>query len=102
MSETTGSGETRERNQPDPERADPSIAGKPEVTAMDEGADMSGEEELPTGKSEERAQRQHAVQQHGDTFAVDKKPTGAEETNEAPGSNRVSALPGNEPNGDAD
>jgi hypothetical protein len=96
MSETTGSGETRERNQPGPERADPSIAGKPEVTAMDDGAHVPGEEELPTGKSEERAQRQHAVQQHGDTFAVDHEPKDAGTTDEAPGSNRVSALPGNE------
>ena len=67
-----------------------------------QGADVPDEEDRPAGRSEEREERQQAVQQHGDTFAVDNEPTGAEETNDAPGSNRISALPGNEPDGDGD
>lgn len=63
MSETTGTEEIGERDERDAKREDPSIAGKPEIPA--------GEEQEPTGRLEEREQRQHATQQHGDTFAVD-------------------------------
>lgn len=81
MSETTGTeriGETEERE-------DPSLAGKPEI---------------PAGRLEEREQRQHAEQQHGDTFAVD-----SEEPTDTSGitrgaSNRVTALPGDQPAGE--
>ena len=63
MSKTTGIEESGDRDEPDPEQEDPSTAGKPEIPA--------GENQDPTGRLEEREQRQHGTQQHGDTFAVD-------------------------------
>jgi len=99
-SEMTDTG-TRRRDQPDPEREDPSIAGQPEVTAMDEGANPPDDAKLPTGRTEEREERQHARQQHGDTFAVDDEQSDAGRSDH-PGSNRVTALPGNEPDGEND
>ena len=63
MSETTGTENIGNSDPRDDEREDPSIAGKPEIPA--------GEQPEPTGRLEEREQRQHATQQHGDTFAVD-------------------------------
>ena len=63
MSETTGTQGIGESD----ERDDPSIAGKPEVPAGN--APAADEEE--TGRLEEREERQHGVQQHGDTFAVE-------------------------------
>jgi hypothetical protein len=67
-----------------------------ETTGSDEiGATQEGGE---TGKLEERERRQHAVQQHGDTFAVDSdQPTDTSGVERDSGSNRVTALPGDEP-----
>jgi hypothetical protein len=70
VSETTGTQRIGESDARDAEREDPSIAGKPEIPAFgDEGAPETGKE--PTCRLAEREQRQQAVQQHGDTFAVD-------------------------------
>jgi hypothetical protein len=70
VSETTGTEKIGESDARDAEREDPSIAGKPEIPVFgDEGAPETGKE--PTGRLAEREQRQQAVQQHGDTFAVD-------------------------------
>jgi hypothetical protein len=101
VSETTGTEKMGENDARDAEREDPSIAGKPEVPAFgDEDAPSPDEEQ--TGRLEEREQRQHAIQQHGDTFAVDSdQPT---DTSGVPhgAPNRVTALPGDEPDGDTD
>jgi len=79
VSETTGTEEIGER---DAEQEDPSIAGKPEIPA--------GEEQEPTGRLEEREQRQHATQQHGDTFAVDsEEPTDTSGVEKDSASNRT-------------
>ena len=75
MSETTGSENTEEA-----------------------GAEEGSEEQI--GRLEERERRQHGVQQHGDTFAVDSdEPT---DTSGVPhgAPNRVTALPGEEPRGE--
>ena len=69
MSETTGTRRIGESDERDAERDDPSIAGKPEVPAGEGPAAPDDEQE--TGRLEERKKRQHAVQQHGDTFAVE-------------------------------
>ena len=61
---------------------------------------MSEETSTERPRTEEREERRHAVQQHGDTFAVDDGPSDAEETDEHPGSSRVVALPGREPEGE--
>jgi hypothetical protein len=63
MSETTGTEGIGENN----ERDDPSNAGKPEVPA----GDAPSVDEQETGRLAEREKRQHGVQQHGDTFAVE-------------------------------
>ena len=101
MSETTGTQRIGESDAREAEREDPSIAGKPEIPAFgDEGAPETGKEQ--TGRLEEREQRQHAVQQHGDTFAVDSdEPT---DTSGIPhgAPNRVTAPPGDEPKGEKD
>jgi hypothetical protein len=58
--------------------------------------------EEQTGRLEERERRQQGVQQHGDTFAVESdQPT---DTSGVPhgAPNRVTALPGDEPAGEAD
>jgi hypothetical protein len=60
---------------------------------MDDDAAAPDGDELPTGRSEEREERQHAMQQHGDTFAVGDE----DEADEQSEPKRVSALPGNEP-----
>ncbi len=68
MSDTSGTDKIGESDARDAERQDPSIAGKPEIAAFgDEAASVSDEQ---SGRLDEREQRQHAVQQHGDTFAV--------------------------------
>lgn len=93
MSETTGTGEIGDRDEHNTEQEDPSTAGRPEIPA--------GENQQPTGRLEEREQRQHGMQQHGDTFAVDSDgptDTSGIERDSAP--NRVVALPGNEPSDD--
>jgi hypothetical protein len=101
VSETTGTGRIGQSDARDAEREDPSTAGKPEVRAFgDEGAPPPDKEQ--SGRLEEREQRQHAVQQHGDTFAVDSdEPT---DTSGFPqgAPNRVTALPGDESDGDTD
>jgi hypothetical protein len=52
-----------------------------------------------TPESEEREERQHGMQQHGDTFAVEgDEPERELEDDSAP--NRVTALPGDEPSDD--
>ena len=54
-----------------------------------------------SGRLEEREERQHGVQQHGDTFSVESdQPT--DTSGIPPGSNRVSVLPGNEPSDEHD
>ena len=68
VSETTGTERIGESDARDAERDDPSIAGKPEIPAG-EGPPVPDEQE--PGRLAEREQRQHAVQQHGDSFAVD-------------------------------
>lgn len=71
MSETTGSEKIGEREQHDVERDDPSIAGQPEVPARgDDDDDVPVPDAPGVGRLEEREERQQAVQQHGDTFAV--------------------------------
>jgi hypothetical protein len=99
VSETTGTEGIGEPEARDAEREDPSVAGRPEVPAFgDEGAAKTGEE---TRRLEEREQRQHATQQHGDTFAIESdEPSDASVRHGA--SNRVTALPGDEPDGDTD
>lgn len=101
MSETSGTEGIGESEARDAEREDPSVAGRPEVPAFgEEAAPETGEEQA--GRLEEREQRQHATQQHGDTFAVDsEQPT---DTSGVPhgAPNRVTALPGDEPDGDTD
>ncbi len=98
MSETTGTEEIGESDARDAEREDPSIAGKPETTAFgDEAKGNEGSRSGTPGRLDEREQRQHDIQQHGDTFAVDTdEPT---DTSGIPhgASNRVTALPGDEP-----
>jgi len=68
VSETTGTRKIGEPDERDPERDDPSIAGKPEVPAGE--APPTADEDEP-GRLEERERRQHGMQQHGDTFAVE-------------------------------
>jgi hypothetical protein len=63
MSETTGAQETGEND----ERDDPSIAG----TARGSRWNAPAGDEQEAGRLEEREKRQHRVQQHGDTFAVE-------------------------------
>jgi hypothetical protein len=95
MSETRGNEEIGEPDERDAEREDPSVAGKPEVTA---GEEQAGESGATPGRLEEREARQQGIQQHGDTFAVDTdEPT---DTSGIPhgAPNRVTALPGEEPN----
>ena len=101
MSETTGTEGIGESDARDAEREDPSIAGKPEVPAFgDEGEGGSGDAPTPdapeqTGRLEEREQRQHGMQQHGDTFAVDSdQPTDTSGIEQSSAPNRVTALPG--------
>ena len=102
MSETTGTERIGESDARDAEREDPSIAGKPEVPAFgDEGAAPTADAEQ-TGRLDEREQRQNAVQQHGDSFAVESdQPT---DTSGVPhgAPNRVTALPGDEIEGETD
>jgi hypothetical protein len=62
VSETTGTQRIGEND----ERDDPSIAGKPEVPA----GNAPNADEKESGRLEEREEREHGVQQHGDTFAV--------------------------------
>lgn len=62
MSETIGTEDIGGRDERDTERDDPTTAGK-QIPA--------GEKQEPSGRLEEREQRQHGIQQHGDTFAVD-------------------------------
>lgn len=94
MSETTGTEDVGER---DAEQEDPAIAGQPEIPA--------GEKQEPTGRLEEREQRQHGMQQHGDTFAVDSdEPTdtsGIEQSSARTGSEHspATSLPNAEPPG---
>ncbi len=102
MSETTGSERIGARDQRDLEREDPSVAGQPEVPA-------GGEEDVPApdapqvGRREEREERQQAVQQHGDTFAVDSdQPTDTSGVEQESASNRATVLPENESDGDDD
>ena len=98
MSETSGTEEIGERDARDSEKEDPSIAGKPEATAFgNEGEVNDGSGSGTPGQLDEREQRQHGVQQHGDAFAVDTdEPT---DTSGIPhgAPNRVTALPGDEP-----
>ena len=99
MSDTTGTEETGESDARDAERQDPSIAGKPEIGAFGDEAASVGEEQ--PGRLDEREQRQHAVQQHGDTFAVDSaQPT---DTSGVPrrAPTKATALPGDEAAEDA-
>jgi hypothetical protein len=101
VSETTGTEKIGEGDARDAEGDDPSIAGKPEVTAFGDEAEPEPDEEL-TGRLEEREQRQQATQQHGDTFAVDSdQPT---DTSGVPhgAPNRATAQPEDEPNGERD
>ena len=100
MSETTGNEKIGEPDLRDLEREDPSIAGQPEVPARGD-EDLPGPDIPQSGRLEEREQRQHAVQQHGDTFAVDSdEPTDTSGVEQGSASNRVTALPGNESDGD--
>ena len=95
MSEISGKEEVDEFNDRDTEGEDPSTTGKPEITAGEES-----ESAATAGRLEEREQRQHGVQQHGDTFAVDSdEPT---DTSGIPHGtpNRVTALPGESEAGD--
>ena len=102
MSEATGNEKIGEPDQRDVEREDPSIAGQPEVPAGGD-EDVPGPDTPQVGRLEEREQRQHAVQQHGDTFAVDSdEPTDTSGVEQGSASNRVTALPGNEPDRDDD
>jgi hypothetical protein len=83
------------------ERDDPSIAGKPEVPAFgDEGALEREPGENQTGPLEERERRQQVVQQHGDTVAVDSDEPTDHERHPAWRSNRLTALPGDRPEGE--
>lgn len=83
MSETTGNEKIGEPDERDLEREDPNPR--------------------QVGRLEEREQRQQAVQQHGDTFAVDSdEPTDTSGVEQGSAANRVTALPGNEPDGDED
>ena len=93
MSETSGTRRIGQSDERDAERDDPSIAGKPEIPAGDSGPTP---DDKTTGRLEEREQRQHGVQQHGDTFAVDSDQL--TDTSGVPhgAPNRVTALPGNE------
>jgi hypothetical protein len=99
VSETTGTEKIGESDAREAERQDPSIAGKPEIPAFgDEAASVIEEQ---TGRLDEREQRQHAVQQHGDTFAVDSdQPT---DTSGVPrqAATKSTALPGEEAAGHA-
>ena len=100
MPETTGNEQIGEPDQRDLEREDPSIAGQPEVPDRGD-EDVSAPDPPQVGRLEEREQRQHAVQQHGDTFAVDSdEPTDTSGVEQGAASNRVTALPGNESDGD--
>jgi len=74
VSETLGMDEIGESDKRD-DLEDPSVAGSPEVDASPEDAEV-GADEPPapaeqSGRLDEREQRQHGIQQHGDTFAVD-------------------------------
>ncbi len=74
MSETLGMDEIGESDKRD-DLEDPSVAGSPEVVASPEDAEV-GADEPPapaeqSGRLEECEQRQHGIQQHGETFAVD-------------------------------
>ena len=69
VSEMSGTRRIGEGDERDAERDDPSIAGKPEVPAGEGQAAPDDEHE--TGRLAERGRRQHGVQQHGDTFAVE-------------------------------
>jgi hypothetical protein len=72
MSETTGNEKIGQRDRRDTERDDRSIAGQSELSgAGEERAGAQHAIDSATGRLEEREERQHAVQQHGDTFAVD-------------------------------
>ena len=98
MSETTGTEKIGESDARDAERQDPSIAGKPEIAAFGDEATVSEEQ---TGRLDEREQRQHAVQQHGDTFAVDSdQPTDTSGVPRA-AATKSTAQPGDEPAGHA-
>lgn len=51
--------------------------------------------EVPAGRLEEREQRQHAEQQHGDTFAVESdEPTDTSGVPRHGAGHRIEALPG--------
>ena len=109
MSETSGTDKIGERDARDAEREDPSVAGKPEVPAFgDEAAPATGDEAAPatgedqTDRLEEREQRQHAPQQHGDTFAVESDHPADTSGVSHGAANRVTALPGDESDGDTD
>ena len=93
MSEPSRTRRIGQSDERDAEWDDPSIAGKPEVPAGESGPSP---DDQTIGRLEEREQRQHGVQQHGDTFAVDSdQPT---DTSGVPrgAPNRVTAVPGNE------
>lgn len=91
MSETTGNDKVGEPDERDLEREDPSIAGQPEIPARGDEAG-SAPDAREVGRLDEREERQHAVQQHGDTFAVDSD----QPTDTSGVERRVTALPGNE------
>ena len=76
--------------------------GTENIGEPDDRDSGEGGSEQQLGRMEERERRQEGVQQHGDTFAVESdQPT---DTSGVPrgAPNRVAALPGDEPAGEAD
>ena len=101
MSETSGTEEIGESDARDAEREDPSIAGKPETTAFGDQVEENDATEMP-GRLDEREERQHGIQQHGDAFSVDtEEPT---DTSGIPhgAPHRLTALPSDEPAAEQD
>ena len=107
VSETTGTENIGEPDPRDDEREDPSTAGSPEVVASPEDAQAAyGDEPAAapsdqSGRREEREQRQHATQQHGDTFAVESEgPTDTSGVEQGSAPDIVAAQPDKEPSGE--
>jgi hypothetical protein len=100
MSETSGTERLGTRDARDVEREDPSIAGKPEVAAFGDEAE-TGDSTSPAGRLEEREERQQAVQQHGERFAVDSdEPTDTSGIERGSARNRTTTPLGDEPLGE--